>query len=133
MRRNDKKIEDESIIIEILTKSLVCRVGLFDDEYPYVVPMNFGYNGNSLYFHSATKGKKLDLIRRNNKVSFEIEQSYEIVKDGIIQIIETIRPLDNDMKSILRDAFDGKIDPELKQISENVNENIVACKEKAVF
>ena len=38
---------------------------------------------NSLYFHCALEGKKINLITKNNKVSFEIEQSHEIVKSDI--------------------------------------------------
>ncbi|MEN8187326.1 MAG: pyridoxamine 5'-phosphate oxidase family protein [Bacteroidota bacterium] len=83
MRRNEKEIEDKDIINEILSKSHICRIGLFDNEYPYVVPMNYGYNENSLYFHCSSKGKKLDLIRKNNKACFEIEQSHEVIKNEV--------------------------------------------------
>ena len=80
MRRLDKQITDESIINEIISKSLICRIAFFDKEYPYVVPMNYGYHENSLYFHCATEGKKIDLIRKNNKVGFEIVHKHELIK-----------------------------------------------------
>ena len=80
MRRNDKKIDDEAIINQILSNSLVCRIGLFDEEYPYIVAMNYGYKNKALYFHCAVEGKKIELIRKNNKVGFEIEAPYEIMK-----------------------------------------------------
>lgn len=83
MRRQERKIDDENIINEIFSKSIICRLAIFDEQYPYIVPMNYGYNNNSLYFHCALKGKKIDLITKNNKVSFEIEQSHEIVKSDI--------------------------------------------------
>lgn len=83
MRRNDKKIEDEVLINQILSNSLVCRIGLFDEEYPYIVAMNYGYKENALYCHCAVEGKKIELIRKNNKVAFEIEAAYEIMKFDI--------------------------------------------------
>lgn len=43
--------------------------------------MNYYFKDNSLYFHCATADKKMDLIRANNKVCFEIEQSHEIIKN----------------------------------------------------
>jgi len=80
MHRKNNEITDKKIIEEILTKSELCRVAILDDEFPYIVPFNYGYRDNALYFHSATKGKKIDLIRKNNKVCFEITYSSEITK-----------------------------------------------------
>ncbi len=83
MRRNDKEITDKDIIQEILIKSNICRIAFFDDEYPYVVPMNYGLKGDALYFHCALAGKKIDLINKNNKVGFVIEQNHELLKGDI--------------------------------------------------
>jgi len=83
MRRKDKEIRNETTIMEIVSNSLICRLGIFDDEYPYIVPLNYGYYNNALYFHCASEGKKIELLRKNNKVCFEIEQSSEIIKDPV--------------------------------------------------
>jgi nitroimidazol reductase NimA-like FMN-containing flavoprotein (pyridoxamine 5'-phosphate oxidase superfamily) len=83
MRRKDKKIENQAIINEILEKSQICRLAFFDEEYPYVVPMNYGYQDNTLFFHCATHGKKIDLIKKNNKVAFEITSFHEIIKKEV--------------------------------------------------
>ena len=80
MRRKDKEITDDRIIGEILNKSQICRIALMDGNVPYIVPLNYGYSGNSLYFHSAKTGKKIDLIRKNNRVCFEIEYSEKIIR-----------------------------------------------------
>jgi nitroimidazol reductase NimA-like FMN-containing flavoprotein (pyridoxamine 5'-phosphate oxidase superfamily) len=80
MRRKDKAILDPNTIEEILINSNICRIALFDTEFPYIVPLNYGYKDNALYFHSATSGKKLDLIRNNSKVGFEIEQNHKLIK-----------------------------------------------------
>lgn len=77
MRRTDREITDFEEIICILKKSSVCRVAFFDDSYPYIVPLNFGVETDGkkvvLYFHCANEGKKLDLLKRNNKVAFEMD------------------------------------------------------------
>lgn len=72
MRRKDREIKDVDTIEAILNKADVCRVAFNDKGYPYVVPMNFGYRDGVLYFHSAPKGRKIDLIKRDNRVAFEI-------------------------------------------------------------
>lgn len=82
MRRKDKEIKNQQIINEILTKSQICRVALDDSEFPYIVPFNYGYRDNIFYFHSAKEGKKIALIKKNNKVCFEIEYYSEILKFG---------------------------------------------------
>ena len=83
MRKKEKEITDQNLIEEILSSSLICRVALFDNEYPYIVPMNYGYKENTLYFHCALEGKKIDLIKQNNKVGFEIEYNHEIIKNDV--------------------------------------------------
>lgn len=83
MRRKEKEIKEKEIINEILNNSQICRIAILDDDYPYIVPMNYGYDNNSIYFHCATNGRKIDLLRLNNKVGFEIEQSHEVVKNEL--------------------------------------------------
>ena len=83
MRRKDKEVIDPQKIEAIIESALILRVALFDDLYPYVVPVNFGYHEGRLYFHSATEGKKLDLIRRNNRVCFEAEADLSLIKGAV--------------------------------------------------
>ena len=80
MRRKDKEISDIATIEEIIRKASVCRVALCDDGRPYVVPLCFGYKDKTLYFHCASEGKKLDTLRKNNNVCFEIDIDYELIK-----------------------------------------------------
>lgn len=83
MRRKERKIEDQAIIQNILNTSQICRIGLSDTDYPYILPLNYGYSDNALYFHCAPEGRKIDLIRKNNKVCFEIESDYRLVTDEV--------------------------------------------------
>jgi uncharacterized protein len=80
MRRKDKEITSKIIIEEVFQKSDLCRIALIDQDKPYIVPLNYGYSEGKLYFHSAPSGRKIDIIRKNNKVCFEIEYGCEIIK-----------------------------------------------------
>ena len=77
MTKREFRITDESQILEILGKSKVLHLGLAVDNEPYVVPMNYGYTLDAgklvLYLHSAVQGKKLDMIRANPSVFFEMD------------------------------------------------------------
>ena len=80
MRRKEKEITEKSAIETIIKKSLVCRLALSDDNSPYIVPLSFGYKDNVLYFHGSLKGKKIDIIKKNQRVCFEFDINTEIVK-----------------------------------------------------
>lgn len=87
MRRKDREVIDIAEIFEIIKKCNCCRLAFFDEEYPYIVPMNFGasFDNNKivLYFHCANKGKKLDLINVNSNVSFEMDCSHKLITGDI--------------------------------------------------
>lgn len=72
MRRKDKEITDRRVIDSLLYRACVCRLALSRDNMPYVVPLCFGYDGRYLYFHSARTGMKIDILRENPQVCFEI-------------------------------------------------------------
>lgn len=83
MRRKDREITDLNEIVAIMKKCDVCSLAFFDEEYPYIVPLNFGVNlvekKVTLYFHGANAGKKLELIKKNNKVAFEMSCSHKLL------------------------------------------------------
>ena len=83
MRRSARGIKDRKEIESIIQSAQVCRIGLSEDNVPYVVPMNFGYKDNCLYFHCAKAGKKIDVIRQNNKVCFEMDIDQTIVNQKV--------------------------------------------------
>jgi uncharacterized protein len=80
MRRADKEITDRIQINAIMEKTSCCRIALVDLNSPYIVPVNFTVSNNHLYFHSAKEGKKIDILRKNNQVCFEIDIEGEIVR-----------------------------------------------------
>jgi len=77
MRRKDKEITDRDVIDSIINGSKVCRLGLSEDDRPYIVPLSFGYDGSSLYFHGFPEGKKFDILKKNSSVCFEFDSNSE--------------------------------------------------------
>ncbi|MEI6208638.1 MAG: pyridoxamine 5'-phosphate oxidase family protein [Desulfuromonadales bacterium] len=80
MRRSEREVSDIKDIEAIIRQASVCRLGLSDDNRPYIVPLNFGYRDNALFFHSAYLGKKIEILKRNNHVCFEFDMGHELVK-----------------------------------------------------
>jgi len=79
MKRKEKEITGLEEIEKVIKACQVCRLALIDGEYPYIVPLNFGYRDRTLYFHGAMRGKKLSLLETNNKAAFELDRKLEIV------------------------------------------------------
>ncbi len=87
MTRREREITDLREIEEILAAAKYAHIGLVDGDEPYVVPMNYGHmleDGRlTLYLHGAMRGRKLDVMRQNPKVSFTLESD--------------VRPFDGDV------------------------------------
>ena len=79
MRRNEREITDRKDIDDIIRHCRVCHLAMCDDDQPYIIPLNFGYDGRFLYFHTAPEGRKIDIIKRNNRVGFEFDILHDIV------------------------------------------------------
>ena len=89
MRRSDREISGIQEIEEIIMNADVCRIALARDNIPYIVTMNFGYTNDPeqiLFFHCANEGRKLEMIRKNKLVCFEMDIDHKIYvrpgKDG---------------------------------------------------
>ena len=77
MTKRECLVTDPEQIRHILDSGKVLHLGLSVNNEPYVVPMNYGYTMEDgklvIYLHSAVKGRKLEMIRTNPKVSFSID------------------------------------------------------------
>jgi hypothetical protein len=94
-----------------------------DGSQPYVVPLNFGYDGCFLYFHAAREGRKIDIIRRNNRVCFEFDVLHDIITSeqacswgakyesvigsGTAEILDTLEAKSNALEWIMRQYGSG--------------------------
>ena len=81
MRRKDKAVSDHEDILKIIRSCQVCRLALSQDNKPYLVPVCFGYDGTSIFFHTALNGKKIDIISVNNNVCFEFDTNVAVIAD----------------------------------------------------
>ncbi len=82
MRRKEKEITDITEIERIIKKADICRIGLVNGDEAYIVPVCFGYEGKAVYFHGASEGLKMELIKKNNKICFEMDTDLEMEKMG---------------------------------------------------
>lgn len=85
MRRKDREVLDEVKIDKFIRNCDCCRIGFYDKENNevYIVPLNFGYshvdNKRVFYFHGAKEGRKIELISKTKKVSFEMDSNHELI------------------------------------------------------
>ncbi len=82
MRRKEREITDPKVLESIINRANVCRLAMCEGDVPYIVPLCFGYERGALYFHSATEGRKLDILQKNPRVSFEMDVDSELVRTG---------------------------------------------------
>lgn len=74
MRKLNKKITDAAVIIDLLNSCQVGRLGTVGlDGWPMVKPLNFVYHAGNIYFHTALEGEKIEQIRSDSRVSFEVD------------------------------------------------------------
>ena len=86
MRRKDREVTNIDEILQIIERAKILHLGLFDSEYPYVLPLHYGYEYTEgsliFYLHSAKEGHKLDLIKNNPNVCIEMECDVNLVSGG---------------------------------------------------
>jgi uncharacterized protein len=76
---NHKSINSKSEIDVLLKKCTYCNVAMIDeDNSPYIVPMNFGYDESFIYLHSAKSGKKIEILKNRSKVCISLSTDHEL-------------------------------------------------------
>ena len=74
------EIKSKEKIIEFLSSQQTGRISSIDEDgYPQIIPMNFVFISDAIYMHSHVRGEKLDNIRRNQKVGFEVDKNLEFL------------------------------------------------------
>lgn len=68
-----EKITDQKIIETLLSDAPYLRLGLCKNDKPYIVPISFGYKNRVIYLHSSKTGTKMDILRSNTNVCFEVD------------------------------------------------------------
>ena len=74
------EIKSKEKIKEFLNQEHVGRIASIDKNgFPQIIPMNFVFLNDAIYMHSHTKGEKLDNIKKNQKVGFEVDRELEFL------------------------------------------------------
>lgn len=77
MIRHKQEIKDLAEIEGILARAQVLRLAMSQGDQPYLVPLCFGYANGIIYLHTGPRGHKLDILRVNPRVCFEVEDEVE--------------------------------------------------------
>ena len=84
MRRKDREVTDLQEINSILEKADVLRIALNNGDYPYVIPVNFGFEFSGdrlvLFFHGSKDGLKHDIISKDPHVTFEVDCGHMLMQ-----------------------------------------------------
>jgi len=72
-------ISDQKEIDEIIKKCEVCYVSMVDENnLPYVLPFNFGYDDGVIFLHSSKKGLKIDILKKNPSVCIAFSTDHQL-------------------------------------------------------
>jgi len=82
-RMQKYRMEKESANL-LLARALVGRISTINENgYPYTVAIHFVYENNKIYFHGLSRGQKIDNIKRNSKVCFEVDEMKSLMLDNL--------------------------------------------------
>lgn len=143
MRRQDRQINDENEISEILSQGKFAVVSMCRDNEPYIVTLSYGYDKaqNAMYFHSALEGLKMEFITYNPNVCATIieDRGYKMDKcshryrslviNGKVSIVENLDDKKHGME-VLLDHLETtpSITKERALKSDNVYQNVAILK-----
>jgi len=77
MRRTDRQLPDHAVF-EILDAAAHGTLAMCSPDGPYAVVLNHVRVGNSLYFHCAHEGHKLDCLAHDPRVCFSAVASARV-------------------------------------------------------
>ena len=120
--RREREVTDMQEILGILDRAKIIHVGMIDGEYPYVVPMNYGYTMEdgklTFYLHGSPVGRKLDVLRKNPRVFVELSTDLlpfegeaacqhgicysSVMGDGIAEIVEDVEGKKAGLKILMK-------------------------------
>lgn len=121
--RNSKRELQKDDILRILNEGEYGVLGTVgENEYPYTIPLNYVYIDNTIYFHCATEGNKLDNIKFNDKVSFSVVGKTKLLPEKFSTIYESVIAfgkasiiVENEEKKKALIAIIDKYSPEFKK------------------
>lgn len=141
-------IKSRDKIIQFLNEEQTGRISSIDENgYPQIIPMNFVLINNIVYMHSHIRGEKLNNIKRNSKVGFEVDRNLEFLPSYFfdpndasladtlyISVVikgESVIVSDSTEKALVLNALMKKYQPEGKY--EPMRENMQVLNQVAVI
>ena len=73
-----RAITSREKIDRFIMESDVVRLGMISDGEPYVVPLNFVYMDNTVYFHCSSRGRKHEVLANRCRVCLEFDLMHGI-------------------------------------------------------
>lgn len=90
MRRFKQQLSVEETE-KILRNGKYCVMAVSgDDDYPYAVPVNYVYDGSSIYIHSAAQGHKIDALKRNPKCSLCVVDKDDVIPEEFTSYFRSV-------------------------------------------
>ena len=82
MRRQEKEIRTRDAIDAVIFDCQVCHLAMARENQPYLVPLSYGYDGRHIYFHTAPQGHKIECLKANPRVCFQMERRVRLINDA---------------------------------------------------
>jgi nitroimidazol reductase NimA-like FMN-containing flavoprotein (pyridoxamine 5'-phosphate oxidase superfamily) len=82
VRRKDRAITDRAEIDAILHEGKVLHLAMSHHDRPFLVPLFYAYDGEAIYFHSASQGTKIAILKENPQVCFEVSLNHGVIPDA---------------------------------------------------
>ena len=82
-------------IDNLLTSQVLGKIACTDGLQPYIVPVTYSYDGKYIY-GQTNDGKKLDILRKNPRVCFEVDCVFNMRHWQSVIILGTFEELEND-------------------------------------
>ncbi len=131
MRRSFQELQDKTRINDLLSHARVGYLGLWDEEGTYVVPLNFVWKNEKVYFHGSDKGRKTDAIAKDNRVCFTVSEDLGTIADpipadigtayqsvmvfGTVKVLDALEESTDILQAMLEKFVPGYFDQKLSQ------------------
>ena len=100
------EIKDQKSIYQVLESSEYGTLAICAEDRPYSLPLNFATIGDTVYFHGAKTGRKMDILKQNSFASFSVVQPYAMIQSYFSTDDDLACPATQFFKSVI---IDGKI------------------------
>lgn len=90
MRRKERECSDPSFFMDVLGHADVMTLAFQDDNFPYVIPVNFVFLNGALYIHCAGEGHKMNCIRKSSRTGFSVHELLGIDREKATTLYRSV-------------------------------------------